>query len=130
MNNIRVTVLYVLLILIIIMLANFGMLSPIAHVLHKIPYGDKIMHFLLIGGLAFMVNFSLKCAMWRIGAWSILKGSVIVAVIITLEEISQYFLPNRSFDLIDLAANYAGIIIFSLLSLAVNCHQIFPSVSK
>jgi VanZ family protein len=121
MNNIRVTVLYVLLILIIIMLANFGMLSPIAHVLHKIPYGDKIMHFLLIGGLAFMVNFSLKCAMWRIGSWSILKGSVIVAVIITLEEMSQYFLPNRSFDLIDLAANYAGIIIFSLLSLAVNC---------
>jgi VanZ family protein len=113
----------VLLILTIITLANFGMLSPVAHILHKIPYGDKIMHFLLIGGLAFMVNFSLKCAMWHIGGWSILKGSMIVAILITLEEISQYFLPNRSFDLIDLTANYAGIITFSLLSLAVNCFR-------
>ncbi|MEK7989873.1 MAG: VanZ family protein, partial [Thiotrichaceae bacterium] len=119
--NTRVTVLYGLLILTIIMLANFGMLSPISSQLHKIPYSDKIIHFLLIGGLAFMVNYSLQCRAWHIGTWPILKGSVFVAIVITLEEFSQYFQVNRSFDLIDLAANYAGIIAFSFLSLAVNC---------
>ncbi|WP_353572316.1 hypothetical protein [Candidatus Albibeggiatoa sp. nov. BB20] len=118
--NIRVTVLYVLLIFIIIMLANFGMLPPISLLLLKLPYSDKILHFLLIGGLAFMVNYSLKCSAWHIGNWPILKGSVFVAIVITLEECSQYFQVNRSFDLIDLAANYAGIIAFSFLSLGVN----------
>ncbi|MCV6637545.1 VanZ family protein [Candidatus Albibeggiatoa sp. nov. NOAA] len=121
--NIRITVLYGLLILTIIMLANFGMLSPISSQLHKIPYSDKIIHFLLIGGLAFMVNYSLKCSAWQLGGWPILKGSVFVAIFITLEEFSQYFQVNRSFDLIDLAANYAGILAFTFLSLAINCFK-------
>ncbi len=121
--NIRVTILYSLLILIILLLANFGLLAPITSTLHFIPYSDKIVHFLLIGTLALVVNYAMQCAVWHFGQVPIFKGSVIIAVLVTLEEFSQYFQPNRTFDLADLAANYAGIIVFSLLSWAVHCFQ-------
>jgi len=119
--NIRATVLYIMMILMIITLANFGMLAPLSKWLHQLPYGDKIIHFIAFGGLAFMVNISLKCAVWRVGQWSILKGSILILVLITLEEGSQYFLPSRTFSFADLFANYAGILVFSYVSLAFSC---------
>ncbi len=39
-----------------------------------------------------------------------------VGVVILLEELSQYFLPSRAFDLIDLGADIAGILLFSITS--------------
>lgn len=121
MMNIRATMLYIALIAMIIIFANLGLLAPLSKWLHQLPYGDKIIHFIAFGGLALMVNISLKCAVWRVGQWSILKGSTLVLVLITLEEGSQYFLPSRTFSFADLFANYAGILAFSYLSLAFNC---------
>jgi polysaccharide biosynthesis protein VpsQ len=36
-------------------------------------------------------------------------GCLIIAVAMTIEEFSQIWIPNRTFDLMDLAANYLGI---------------------
>jgi len=45
---------------------------------------------------------------------------LIVVVIMTLEEFSQAFVSSRTFDLIDLTADYVGIICFSYLALWIH----------
>ena len=80
------------------------------------PYADKLAHFLLIGSATFLLNLSLqnRTIAWLGRKW--LLGSLIVFILITLEEFSQRFIPGRSFDLLDLTANCAGIFCFGLLS--------------
>ena len=83
---------------------------------YDFPYGDKISHFLLIGTMAFLLNACLRARTFRIGPRSILLGSFLLAIVVTAEEFSQIFLINRRFDLLDLAANYLGIIILGRLA--------------
>jgi VanZ family protein len=52
-----------------------------------------------------------------VGKFALLKGSVIVATIMTLEEFSQYFIKTRTFDLGDLSCDYVGIFVFGYLAL-------------
>ena len=80
------------------------------------PYADKLAHFLLIGSATFLLNLSLRnrTGLWIGRKW--LLGSVIIFVLITLEEFSQRFIPGRSFDLLDATANYAGIFCFGWLA--------------
>ncbi len=42
--------------------------------------------------------------------------TALVAVIVLIEEISQIYLPQRSFDVLDLLADLAGIVIFSVFA--------------
>jgi polysaccharide biosynthesis protein VpsQ len=74
----------------------------------SIPFGDKLGHFFLIGIFAFLLNLSLSCRK----VWRVLLGSLIVFVIVTVEEFSQIFIRGRSFDLTDLIADLLGILIF------------------
>ena len=69
---------------------------------HAVPGGDKLCHFLIFGGLALVANHSLRCR-------SVLLGSVAVLILAAAEEVSQLYLPGRSFDLFDLAADALGI---------------------
>ncbi|MEM8524019.1 MAG: VanZ family protein [Bacteroidota bacterium] len=84
--------------------------------LGKIPYGDKIMHFLLIGGFAFFMNLVLKNRKVSLGSWVVLLGSTAVFTLMTIEEFSQLFVATRNFELLDLACNYAGIFVIGSLS--------------
>lgn len=74
--------------------------------------GDKVGHFALIGGLAFFVNVSLGCRTWR--GW--LLGSLIIGILATVEELTQVWIDNRHCDLLDLAADFAGIWVAGLLA--------------
>ena len=73
-------------------------------------------HFVLIGASAGLLNLALglRTVRWFGRAW--LLGSVIIVIFCTLEEISQHWLPARSFDLLDLAGDYAGIFCFGWLA--------------
>lgn len=70
---------------------------------------DKLGHFLLLGGLSWTLNYALCGRFVRVGPIGIQLGGLIIAALITLEEVSQLWIPYRHFDLGDLAANYAGI---------------------
>ena len=59
----------------------------------------------IFGTLSFLVNLILRAAAIRLWKTTFLKGSAIVASIVTLEEVSQLFFRSRSFDLGDLAAD-------------------------
>jgi polysaccharide biosynthesis protein VpsQ len=101
--------LFLLLIVGIIVADDFGRLRSIINLVTAVPSGDKYGHAIFIGTLAFLLNYALAGRMVKIGRHKILWGCVIVAVTITAEEISQIWIPSRTFDWGDLAANYFGI---------------------
>jgi VanZ family protein len=77
-----------------------------------LPLGDKIGHFCLMGMFAFLVNLTFNAKTLKFWKFKYLLGSLIVLVIVTLEEFSQIFIRGRTFDLKDLIFDYAGIFIF------------------
>ena len=82
------------------------------HFPQRLPYDDKLAHFFLVGALALLVNLSLSLSQVTIRKIKILKGSLVLLVLVTLEEFSQMLFPARSFSWFDLFANYAGILCF------------------
>jgi hypothetical protein len=94
----------------IIFCADRAMLRVFFDWVNDHMYSDKIGHFGLIGGLAFMLNVALNMRRIALGPLRVALGGTIIGVLITLEEISQFWIPIRHFDLGDLAANYAGIL--------------------
>jgi polysaccharide biosynthesis protein VpsQ len=93
----------------VIFTADLGRLPGVITNLYAFPYGDKVGHFFLMGGLAFCVNLALKGCRINIGPWRVLTGSLVVAAGVTIEEFSQLFFQNRTFDLLDLSASLLGI---------------------
>ncbi len=88
-----------------------------------LPYEDKIAHFFLVGALAFLVNISLSLSQITVGRIKILTGSLILLVLVTLEEGSQAWFPSRSLSVNDLLANYAGILCFGWAAIATMRHR-------
>ncbi|HIP51551.1 MAG TPA: trypsin [Campylobacterales bacterium] len=80
-----------------------------------IPYGDKLMHGLLYGVMALLLNYGLKFKAYRFLGFNLQIGAMAVLVFATIEEISQYWIASRTFDLFDLLADFVGVILFSLI---------------
>jgi polysaccharide biosynthesis protein VpsQ len=104
----------------IIVGSDLGRLRSITIWVGNLPFGDKLGHFILIGFLTFLLNYALNGRMIKIGRLRVLMGCAIVGVGITLEEFSQIWLPLRTFDLVDLSANYLGIALAGLVWLRRN----------
>jgi hypothetical protein len=113
------TAVYIFILAGIIVLADLRGTQYLLDFVGKIPYGDKIGHFILMGTLSFLVNAVLKARTFGVGKFSYLLGSLIVLAIVSLEEFSQIFIAVRSFDLSDLAADYSGIFIFGEIARGV-----------
>jgi polysaccharide biosynthesis protein VpsQ len=94
---------------------DVGRLKSFTSWINSVPFGDKFGHLFIIGLLAFLLNYALAGRMVKIGRLKILLGCTIVAVAITVEECSQIWFPARTFDLIDLSANYLGIALAGLM---------------
>lgn len=120
-----ITALVALGILVVVILADLGKLPALLKMVWLIPYGDKAAHFLLLGGLAFLANLSWKNAVWTWKGVRFLKGTVVVATVVTLEEISQAFVPERTFSWGDLGADFVGIALATYLA-----WRFFPSESS
>lgn len=114
-SRLGVALLYGVLLMIIVILAGTGNLSGILGAIHRVPLGDKIAHFVLVGLLAYVVNLSMPGRLWRFGRVTVSQGTLWVLVVVVLEEISQYWLPSRRFDVGDLLANVLGVVFFSWL---------------
>ncbi len=96
---------------------NTGIGRPIFKWVKTIPEGDKMIHFMLVGLLAFVLNVYLKNRVIKFGNIDLMKGGLIASAIFTLEEFSQLFLDGRTFSLADAFANYCGVFLFSKLAL-------------
>jgi VanZ family protein len=110
------TALFIVILILIVIAANVGLAPTLFAFLRRIPYGDKLGHFVLMGILSLLVNLSMRASRVQIASFDVLKGSLIVAAVVTIEEFSQIFIRSRGFSLVDLAFDYAGIIAFGALA--------------
>ncbi len=82
-----------------------------------LPGRDKLIHFLGAGLLSVLVITGLPSIVIfnrTYGPFSILG---VITLLITLEELGQFIIPSRTFDLTDLGWSYAGIVVFGLPSI-------------
>lgn len=110
-------ILFGLFIALIIVLANLGLLDILGFV-NRIPYGDKIGHFILYGILTLLIDLALLRSRQNISPnLLVFRVAMILALVIGLEEYSQSFFKNRTSDWVDLFFSYLGVGFFSWLSL-------------
>lgn len=100
----------------VVVLADTRHLGPLA-VIYEYRHGDKLGHFMLFGGLAFLLAMAALLLRPRSGTGLALRVTAVFAAVITLEEFSQIFLPSRSPDPFDLLAGYAGVALGAGLAL-------------
>lgn len=111
------TLIFSLLIVAIVIGANADMLPSPVKWLYFFPGADKAGHFLLFGILSFLLNKSaLTLFPKRTPARLILTISLLLAILIGLEEWSQSLFPARTMSLSDLLVSYAGVTVFALLA--------------
>ena len=106
------TIIFVVILIIIVIAANLGLGPSFFSLVYLLPGGDKAGHFILMGLLSFLINSIMRASRVKVFSLDLLKGSLIVIAIVTIEEFSQLFLKFRAFSIIDLFFDYTGIIIF------------------
>ncbi len=80
------------------------------------PLADKILHFLLVGSIAFWLNLWFRGRTVPVGAWSVPLALLLPLSGALLEEVAQLFSPLRTADLADLFSDMAGLLFFWWLS--------------
>ena len=116
---IRLTFSYIVLLAVVTWLADTGELRDILRQLHAVPWGDKMLHFTLVGTLALLVNLSIR-TIWRWPLWpSVVPGTLLVTIAATAEECSNIVVVARNWSPADLAANYLGIVCVGIVPMLV-----------
>jgi polysaccharide biosynthesis protein VpsQ len=114
-------ILFTLFILLIIVLADAGLLAQYIGFVYQVPWGDKAGHFVLYGILTLLIDlalFRMRPAQSR-NRLAVQCG-LIIALLIGVEEFSQQFFADRTFDLVDLLFSYLGVICFSVLAVVLS----------
>ncbi len=80
------------------------------------PFADKILHALLIGGVAFWLNLLLRGRAIELGRLALPIAIVLPFAVALVEEFFQAASPVRTFDLIDVLFDLIGLIVAWWLS--------------
>lgn len=116
------TIIYACLIGAIVVLANLQTLGPLVSLVHAFPFGDKACHFLLFGGLSFLLSTTLSAARPRRRVIVVVLTVLGLAMISSLEECSQTMFSHRQFDRLDMLSNIAGTLLFGCATLLIPLH--------
>jgi glycopeptide antibiotics resistance protein len=110
---------YIAFVLSVMLVASMGYLSAGMKIAKDYwPWYDKIAHFVLVGGFAFAIHSLLPYSPYQYTSkW--LNRTLILILLSVLEECSQYYIPWRSFNFIDMGANVLGIVCFSYLAFLI-----------
>ena len=114
-----ITGLFILVLSLIVLIANLGLGIEYFPFIYTIPGLDKIGHFILMGILSFLVNLLFKAEKIQLLSKEFLIGSLVVILVVSLEEISQLFLIYRAFNWVDLAFDLGGIFLGGRLTILV-----------
>ncbi len=101
-------------IIVVIVLADMGTLPGLIRGLYDFPNGDKLGHFILYGILSLLLNLAFTVRPGVNLPRTILTVSLILALLIGLEEWSQSLFDSRTMDIVDLLASYAGVTVAAL----------------
>ncbi len=82
-------------------------------------YGDKLGHLILVGTLSFLGNlaFSIRPLRWL--PRRITTVTFILFLLLTIEELSQAFIPSRSCDVLDWLADVCGLALGQFIALGI-----------
>lgn len=127
MKSRLVTALYLALLAGIVLLADNRQYHGLFDGIRRMPSGDKLGHFLLMGLLSFLLNVSFDCRTVRLFGRPLLLGGLVACAAVTLEEFSQIFVRYRTFDPLDLLFDYAGIWTFGRLALYLKIRRGRPA---
>ncbi len=107
---------WLVMVAIIVFCADRRLFGAFFVLVNSYPGMDKVGHFILMGGMAFVFNVAFNLRTWPFLGRRWLLASPLVALVVTAEEFSQRWIPSRTFDLLDLTADYAGILFFGWLA--------------
>lgn len=111
------SIIFIILLITLVVASDRGDLPGFIKTLKDYPGGDKAGHFVLMGILSFLVNASAMLALPRRKPVLVVLGtSLIIALVVSLEEYSQKFFVNRTSSMVDLVFSYLGIACFSYLT--------------
>lgn len=103
-------------ILAVIVAADMGILPYAIRDFYGFPNGDKLGHFILFGLLSLILNLTFLARPHADLRRLILTVSLVLFLLVGLEEWSQSRFPRRTMDIVDLLASYAGIAAFAFLA--------------
>ena len=107
-----IAALFTIFIIVVIVLADRDAIPPFIKALYDFENGDKFGHFILYGLLNFFVTLAIIRALPNRNSSRVaLSVGLILALIVAAEEFSQQFFSARTFDLIDLAASFVGLLV-------------------
>ena len=120
---------FALFLVLIIVLADMGRLGLFA-VVYRIPFADKLGHFILYGIFALLLNLTLFRSFPKQNKIVLaVTSGLTLAALIGIEELSQLSFVNRTFSLADLSASYLGVIFFAWLALKANDRKVNSGVN-
>lgn len=91
--------------------ANRGVIPYTLAQMSAFPGRDLLGHFLIAAGITYLVNRAISWRTIRCKSRRFLLGSVLIVLFLTIEEISQVFLPTREFSFLDLGSDYFGVVL-------------------
>ena len=109
-------ILYVFFLIGIVVLADLGAGGWVFSATALIPFGDKVCHLILMGIFSFLLNSAIRCQRISLVGIRFLVGSLIVCVVVLVEEISQFWVASRNVEAYDLLFDFVGIYLFGLLA--------------
>ena len=107
--------LFTIFIIWVIFTADVGAFPPIIRYVYYYPGGDKAGHFILYGILAFLLALAFRQRTgWK---WlPLARVTIILLILVALEEYSQSFFPSRTASLLDLIFSFLGIALGDFLA--------------
>lgn len=88
--------------------ADMGQRNVVFTFVRSLPFGDKIGHFCLFGTLCFFATLGTNFHRFTLQQIHIPSATSIILSLALLEEITQAWSPYRTFDLMDLLADFLG----------------------
>ena len=103
------TAIAALVLIAIVVAADRDALPLLLQRVYNYPAGDKAGHFVLFGGLTFLAALGFGRRARPIAGLSLPVSTLVIVVLVTLEEASQAWFPGRTASVFDLLASYVGI---------------------
>ena len=91
--------------------ANLGIFYQWLPAFFAVSWFDKAVHFLSIVPGTILFNAVLRNRVIPVGSRQLLVGTLIVVVLVSIEECLQIYMHFRSFELMDLFADFGGIVL-------------------
>lgn len=111
---------FIAFLIIIIVIADRGEGNQWWYFINHIPYGDKVGHLCLIGMLSLLCNLAFSPRPHALLPRFITLTTLVLFVLLSLEELAQALIPTRTCDFFDWLADLAGLALGQMAATGLN----------